>query len=600
MFPVLCVLFFFLITGRSNALAVFSPEVLSRLRCETHSLTPRARNALFFVALSLFIVALAQPVIEEGRVKIKAKSADIMIALDISDSMLCEDSYPNRLEAAKRKVLDLLEQAPKERIGVMAFAKEAYLVAPLSFDHRAVRFLLQRLQTGSITEKGTDYLHLIDTAANTLRSDEGRYLLLLTDGGDEGDFSEAIALAKEQKITVFVLGMGSRQGAPIKLSDGSFVKQGGNVVISRLNDSISAFATQTGGAYIEAVGDGRDIEAMMREIEAKTERRVLKEEEVVMYQQLFYWPLGMALLMLLIAFSSLGKRRTMAVPVLVAMVAGLHVSESHAGLLDFQLLSEAKARYETGDFNQSAQLFDAYAKNHPSAEVLYNRAGAAYKAGNYDEAAATYEQLRSSATKHRFEVLHNLGNSYAKKGDAESLAKALKAYEEALSLKEEQPTKENLEAVKKALEEMQKQQQEQQNQQCDNPKEGETQRDDQNATQDGEQKEPQQGDQGGERQKSEPQEGADQKGEQSQKQEPQETPQQEDQQQEAKPQEAQSKDAPDANATQSPQSAAAQSEQMSDMEARKWLEMLQNQPVGHLYRLGEPNSYKRDQNDKPW
>lgn len=314
-----------------------------------------------------------------------------------------------------------------------------------------------------------------------------------------------------------------------------------------------------------------------------------------MYQQLFYWPLGMALLMLLIAFSSLGKRRTMAVPVLVAMMTGLHVNEAHSGLLDFQLLSEAKSRYDAGEFNQSAQLFDAYAQNHPSPEVLYNRANAAYKAGAYDEAIATYEQLRSGAAKHPFEVLHNLGNSYAKKGDAESLAKAVEAYEAALSVKEDQETKENLEAVKKALEQMQEQQQEQQNKQCDNPKEGETQSDDQNGSKEQNPQDAPSSDAGQNPQEQQSEESADQKGEEkpSEAQEPK-APQSQPQEQ------PQSKDAPESNETQAPQQGAPMQEQMSDMEARKWLEMLQNQPVGHLYRLGEPNSQKRDQNDKPW
>ncbi len=591
MFPALCVLFFFLITGRSRGFEAFSPEVLERLRCATHSLTPRARNALFFVVLSLFIVALAQPVIENGRVKIKAKSADIMIALDISDSMLAEDFYPNRLEAAKHKVLELLERSPKERIGVMAFAKDAYLVAPLSFDHRAVRFLLRQLQTGSITEKGTDYVHLVRSAAEALRSDEGRYLLLLSDGGDDADLSEAIALAKKEQITIFVLGVASAQGAPIRLSDGSFVKQGGNIVISRLNPAIAQLAVETGGAYIEAVNDLRDIEAMMQEIESKTERRVLKEEEVVMYLQLFYLPLGIALFLLLVALSSLGKRKTMAVPVAALVVMGLHVSDARAGLLDFQILSEAKSRYDVGEFNQSMELYDAYAKEHPSPEVLYNRANAAYKAGDYAYAATTYEQLLATDTKHRFELLHNLGNSYAKIGDSEALSKALKAYEEALDIKEEQPTKDNLEAVRKALEEIKKQEQKQQ---CDNPKEGKTEQEsDQNRSKDDAKKEPQDGDQGD---TPRPQEDASQQ----EGQKDQQSASSQAQEQQAQPtQEA--KEGAEANETVAPQAASPQDATMSDMEAKKWLEILQNQPVGHLYRLGkEQNEQKRDHNDKPW
>jgi len=458
MLPGLIVLFYFLMTGEEEHYKFFSPEVLQKLQVSANTLTMRSRNAIFFIMFVLLITALAQPVIEDGKVKVKAKSSDIMIALDISDSMLAQDIYPTRLDAAKKKITDLLNMSPQERIGVMAFAKNAYLVSPLSFDHRAVRFLLKQVNTASITEKGTDFIRLLSSTKGALKENDNRYLLVLTDGADKSDFSEEIALAKKEGIRLFILGLGTKQGAPIKLKDGSLIKQNGNIIVSKLNSAIKTLALETGGAYIESVTSLEDIKAMLGEIRAKTEKRELKEEEITLYIQLFYYPLGLAMFLLIIATSSMSKRERLVMPHLfVVMLLGLHVSDAEAGLLDFQLLDKAKQSYEQGDFNSSCALYTQYLDVHPSSQSYYDRANADYKKGNYKAAATGYKQVHTSDKNLQFNTFHNLGNAYAKQGDPESLQKAIESYEKALKIREEKETLENLEAVKKALKKQQQQ-----------------------------------------------------------------------------------------------------------------------------------------------
>ncbi len=632
MLPAIIILFFFLITGREEQYQHFSEEVLKRLQVTSNTLTHQARNALFFLMFVSLIVALAQPVIEDGKVKVRAKSADIMVALDISDSMLAQDIYPSRLDAAKQKLLDLLALEPQERIGVMAFAKDAYLVSPLSFDHRAVRFLIKQLSTGSITEKGTDFIGLLNSAAHSFKENDNRYLLILTDGGDSEEFSKEIALAKKEGIRIFVLGMGTPQGAPIKLSDGTFIKQNGNIIVSKLNSAVAKLATETGGAYIESVTSSRDIEAMLSEIAAKTKKRTLTEEEVPLYIPLFYYPLGLAMLLLIIATSSMSKRERLVMPHLfIAAILGLNATPSHAGITDFMTLDQARSSYEAGDYNQSAALYDAYAASHPSAQSRYNHANALYKQGNYAEAAKAYEEIHTADEALEFEALHNLGNSYAKQGDSASLKKALDAYEKALALKDEKPTRENYEAVKKALEEQQKQQDQQNDKQCDNPQENKNA--DKNKDQKPSDQEQQQqqdkkqnGDQGEQDQKQQQEDATpDQKDKNSANQ------QQKEQQQQssgasssdaAQPEPAEA-EKPEQKSDESKQSEAAKSdeqkdqkeekqqamsaqegevnEQMSEREAQKWLQLLQQNPVGHLYRLENPSQpQERDSDEKPW
>jgi len=114
---------------------------------------------------------------------------------------------------------------------VMAFAKHAYLVSPLSFDHASVAFLLKQLNTDSITEKGTDFNQLLFSASNLLQKNTKKNLLILSDGGDATDFSDAIAYAKKEGIKIFVLGVGKAKGVPIvDVRHGGYVKQNGNII----------------------------------------------------------------------------------------------------------------------------------------------------------------------------------------------------------------------------------------------------------------------------------------------------------------------------------------------------------------------------------
>jgi Ca-activated chloride channel family protein len=306
MLPVLVVLFILLIMQKESLEHYFSDNVMDKLRVNANSLTLKARNVLFFLTGVLIILALAQPVLEGGKVKVKSTSADILIALDISDSMLAQDVYPNRLESAKNKALELIDRATRDRVGVIAFAKNSYLVSPISFDSKTVSFLLSKLDTTSITQKGTNILTMLETVAKTNANRDKKYLLILSDGGDETEFSAEIAFAKEKGITVFVLGMGTEAGAPIKKKDGSFIKHNDNIIISKLNESISELAIKTGGVYIQNTTSTKDIEAMLSEIIKNSEHKELKSQEIQRYIPLFYYPIILAMLILLVAFSSIG------------------------------------------------------------------------------------------------------------------------------------------------------------------------------------------------------------------------------------------------------------------------------------------------------
>ena len=454
MLPILVVLFILLIMQKESHEHYFSQDVMDKLRVNANTLTLKARNALFFLVGILLILALAQPVLEEGKVKVKSTSADILIALDISDSMLAEDVYPSRLESAKKKALELIDSATKERVGVIAFAKNSYLVSPISFDSKTVSFLLSKLDTSSITQKGTNILTMLETVAKTNTNRDKKYLLVLSDGGDETDFSSEIAYAKEKGITVFVLGMGTEAGAPIK-KDGSFIKYADEIITSKLNESISELAIKTGGVYIQNTTSSKDIEAMLGEIIKNSEHKELNSKEIQRYVPLFYYPIILAMIILLIAFSSIGKRARHSMPASAFLLFALILSSSPsvADIFDFKKLDSAKKSYEAKDYNSSAQVYEKYAKKTNNGEAYYNAGNAYYKNKEYLKAISAYSFARVEDKELNANKLANMGNALAQLGTKNSLERAIKHYEASLKIREDKLTRENLETVKKVLEE---------------------------------------------------------------------------------------------------------------------------------------------------
>lgn len=599
MLPLIFILFGLLLTQKEAHATYFSNEVMQKLRVSSNTLTLKARNALFFLIAVLMTTALAGPVIKDGKIEVKAKSADIMITLDISDSMLAEDVYPNRLKLAKQKALELLQLAPNERIGVIAFAKNSYLVSPLSFDHEAVAFLLKKLDTNSITEQGTDFMSMLQVVDKSIKKDSKKYLLILSDGGDKKDFSQEIAFAKKKGIVIFVLGVGTPQGAPIKLENGEFIKQNGKIIVSKLNDKIADLATKTGGVYIQGVNSDVDIKAMLKEIERHSKKKELKSEQIEKYIPLFYYPLGLALLLLLIATSSLSKRVKVEVPSL--FILGLllfNSSSSYAGVLDFMHLDEAKKAYAQKNYAKSAEIYSAYAKKANHKESYYNAANALYKEGKYKKAVQNYEKATFNDKLSRAKNFANMGNAYAKIGNEASLKKAIESYKKSLKLYEDKDTRENLEAVKKALKKKnQKKQQQKKNQKNKhkknkNNKKNEKKQDNKN----------QKNEQDSQNKKgSKDSKKKEKKNEQRKSKKPseEEKKQQNAQKQKETAEKKQKKDNKKPASVSAAQAVKIKNK-MSDAEEAKWLKALNNNQNTYLYRLNQSSKKKENSNEKPW
>ncbi|WP_415397978.1 VWA domain-containing protein [Sulfurimonas sp. CS5] len=601
MLPPLFILFGLLLTQKETQAHFFSKEVMDKLRVSANNLTLRARNALFLMIGFFIIIALAQPVIDDGVVTVKAKSADIMIALDISDSMLAEDVYPNRLELAKQKAFTLLSKSPNERIGIMAFAKNSYLVSPLSFDTSAVSFLLTQLDTTSITQKGTDFLSILDVFSKSQKSEGEKYLLIFSDGGDSDDFKDEIALAQKNNIVVFILGIGTTKGAPIKLKDGNFIKQHGKILVSKLNENIAELATSSGGVYIQNTTSTSDIDTMLAEIKSISKEKELKSEEIHKYIPLFYFPVGIALFLLLIATSSMSKRVRVELPSLLILCLFMFASVNlRADILDFMDLSEAKEAYKSEQYEKSAKLYEKYAEESKKGESYFNAGNSLYKQKKYEEAVNLYEKATFDDESLRAKNFSNMGNAYAK---GQNLQKAVEVYEKSLKIEEDKDTRENLEEVKKLLKKQKQnsKKSDKQNNKKDKNKDDKSESKDGDKNSDKKEKSKEDEDSSKSKKSKDKEQKSDDMKSKKEKDSDAEDKKDEKNEKEKKEQlEKLDKNDEKKKSDSKNKAQTSSKEKMSDAEEAKWLDQLNLQKNSYLYKLGEQKPMKETSDEKPW
>jgi len=259
-----------------------------------------AKNSLKVVALCFLILALMEPQWGTKEEEVTIKGADLMLVLDVSNSMLAQDIKPSRLERMKRKLRDLLEILAGDRVGLIAFAGRSFLLSPLTIDYGTLEMFVDELNTNTIPVQGTDLSGALSLAIKAMGDkDSAKAILVFSDGED---FSEKLDkmtdLLKEKKIKVFALGFGTPEGAPIPEASGGFkTNSEGKMVVSQLKeDALKDLALKTGGAYVRAVTGDADLkELYVRGIRGALELSELKAARKQVWESRFYWPLGIAL-----------------------------------------------------------------------------------------------------------------------------------------------------------------------------------------------------------------------------------------------------------------------------------------------------------------
>ena len=269
----------------------------------------RFLKGLFLLAsLGLMIFALAGPRWGSHYQEVSQKGVDIMVLVDVSGSMLVEDIEPNRLERARREILDFLRIVEGDRVGLIAFAGAAFVQCPLTLDYAALQMFLSALEPDLIPVAGTDLGAAIESAVASFdfKSETDKVILLITDGEDnEKKGLEAAKKAAEKGIKLFVFGIGEPSGGPIPAGDGKggFKKDAaGKLVLSKLDeDSLRQIASVTGGTYVRSVAGDLDLDVLYFEgIKSRTEAQTLKSGKIKVYEERFTLFLLAAFLFLLL------------------------------------------------------------------------------------------------------------------------------------------------------------------------------------------------------------------------------------------------------------------------------------------------------------
>ena len=263
---------------------------------------------LLIASFILIIIAIARPIVENKPIKVPQSNVNMVVAFDISKSMTCDDVYPTRLDFAKNKFNNLLGNLKDEKVGALGFSSRSFLIAPITNDYLTLKYLINNIKLEYVNVEGSSIMEALISTNDLLKSSAKKALIVFSDGTDNDKFEDEISYAKEHKIKVFVYAIATQKGGVIKLKDGGVQKdRNGNIVVTKLNENIKELAFQTDGAYLEFSTSSNDIHRFTEAIKSKFKSKQKKDVVIKNNEELFYYPLSLALILFIIAIS--GFRR---------------------------------------------------------------------------------------------------------------------------------------------------------------------------------------------------------------------------------------------------------------------------------------------------
>ena len=315
--PAFILLYWLSIRLKKKALQKFGDtETIEQLMPEVSKIRPIWKFIVLMLAYTFLILGIANPQLGSKLVEAKRSGVEIMIALDISNSMKAEDIQPNRLERAKQAISKLVDRLSNDKIGLVVFAGEAFIQLPITTDYASAKMFLSTINTNMIGVQGTAIGNAIEKSivSFTPESETNKAIIIITDGENhEDDAVELASQAVEKGIYVHTIGMGLPKGAPIPV-EGKYGQRDyktdneGNVVVSKLDETMLQQIASTGnGIYIRANNTEVGLNALFDELN-KMEKKEFEVENYSDYEDRFQYFIALSVFFLILEFIILNRR----------------------------------------------------------------------------------------------------------------------------------------------------------------------------------------------------------------------------------------------------------------------------------------------------
>ncbi|HEY8688290.1 MAG TPA: VWA domain-containing protein [Chitinophagaceae bacterium] len=427
-----------------------------------------AKFILVVLAFSLCAFAVADLVKPEGTQKINRKGIDVMIALDVSKSMLAQDIKPNRLERAKQLISKVIDKLADDKVGIVVFAGRAYLQMPLTTDHSAAKMYLASASTDNVPTQGTVISQALKMSYAAFNSKEKKYraIILISDGEDHDE--DAIKVTKEladEGVMVNTVGIGSMQGSPIMDNETNELKkdENGNTVISKLNEDELKTIAQNGNGLYQLFSSADEVTDNINNKLMTIGQTTLTGSSFGVYKNYFWYFLIAAFIILLIENfipEKIMNRSKKDLPViLLFLFATLNMSKGFSQNVKKEIIKGNDA-YKKKQYNQAASAYQNAIKRSPDATAYYNLGNALYKTDKLDDALKSYDNtVQNSKTYPLKENAYYNGGVVLQK--QKKMPECIKAYKNALKIDpNDEEARQNLERALQQQKQQEKQDQE--------------------------------------------------------------------------------------------------------------------------------------------
>lgn len=492
--PVLALLYFLALAWKKKTIKKIGDERLVKELIKDYA--PQKFAIKFLLVITAFAAtafALANLRSPQGSEKVSRNGIDVMVALDVSKSMLAQDVKPTRLDRAKQVLGKLMDRLSNDRIGIVVFAGKAYLQMPITGDHGAAKMFLSSATPDVVPTQGTVISDALKMCYTSFNAKEKKYkaIVLISDGEDHDEEATALAtrMAKEGVI-INTIGIGSAEGTAIIEPGSSEPKKDaeGNTVITKLNEAaLQTIAANGNGVYQLFDNTETVVSTLERQLNSMDQRSVT-EDSLVNYKSYYQFFLLLALLLLVVdMFISERKRITApkSTVVLKAMVLLLPSScflSAAFAQSEKQVIKQGNKAYENKEYEKAAAEYKKVTDKNPANKTAnYNLGNALYKSSKADDAVKAFENAAGAATDKtdKSKAFYNKGVVLQNNN---KLPECIDAYKNALKLNpQDEDARQNLQ---KALQQMKKQEQEKKDKQKNKPKEDEKQKEKEKQNQD--------------------------------------------------------------------------------------------------------------------